>query len=136
QRFPTVALTRVFRQAGDRALTSILNALREGLLLKDAQRELNTRTRTDFSPPRDEFWLTLAPTTTIVTARNRQRLEELPGEEVVPYAAESGDLDKFERPAERQLHFKIGAQIMMLANDPGERRANGTLGKVVDISRD
>ena len=40
----------------------------------------------DFVPPDDEFWLTLAPTNRLVTARNRQHLERLPGDELVHHA--------------------------------------------------
>lgn len=133
--FPTVALTRIFRQAGDPELTGILNALREGLLLKDAQAALNKRTAPDFTPPPDEFWLTLAPTNRIVTARNRRRLEELPGDEVISTAFTSGDIDGFDHPVEESLHFKIGAQIMLLTNDPADRWVNGSIGKVVSITR-
>ncbi len=60
--FPTIALTRVFRQLGDQRLTGLLNAVREGVLVDRARAELNARTDPDFEPPDDEFWLTLAPT--------------------------------------------------------------------------
>src|SRR5699024_3106977 len=69
-RFPMVSLTKVFRQLGDDRLTAILNAIREGVLLDEARAELNERTDRDFEPPDGEFWLTLAPTNRIVTARN------------------------------------------------------------------
>lgn len=132
--FPTVALTTVFRQLGDQRLTSILNAVREGVLLDHAQQELNARTDPDFEPPDDEFWLTLAPTNTIVTSRNRQRLERLPGEEHVHRAERSGDLSLFDPPADETLTFKVGAQVMMVSNDPADRWVNGTLGRIVDIT--
>lgn len=134
--FPTVALTTVFRQLGDQRLTSILNAVREGVLLDHAQQELNARTDADFVPPEDEFWLTLAPTNSIVTSRNRQRLELLPGDEHVHHAERSGDLSLFDPPADEKLTFKVGAQVMMLSNDPGDRWVNGTLGRIVDIAAD
>lgn len=133
--FPTVALTTVFRQLGDQRLTSILNAVREGVLLDHAQAELNACTDPEFVPPDDEFWLTLAPTNTIVTSRNRRRLELLPGEEVVHQAWRAGDLALFDPPTDDTLTFKIGAQIMMLSNDSGDRWVNGTLGRIVDVAR-
>jgi ATP-dependent DNA helicase PIF1 len=40
--FPTVALTKVFRQLGDQRLNSILNAVREGVLVSEAAKELAT----------------------------------------------------------------------------------------------
>ena len=129
--FPMVALTTVFRQLGDDRMTAILNEIREGLLLGHAQEQLNARTDPDFVPPDDEFWLTLAPTNRLVTARNRQQLERLAGEEIVHHARQTGDLSLFDPPADETLRFKVGAQIMMLNNDQSDRWVNGTLGKVV-----
>ncbi len=131
--FPAVALTTVFRQQGDDRLTALLNAVREGILLDHAQVDLNSRVDPDFEPPEDELWLTLAPSNRIVTARNRQRLDRLDGEVIRSVAVESGDLSLFDAPTERVLTFKVGAQVMMLSNDAGDRWVNGTLGKVVDV---
>src|SRR5690554_1700168 len=136
EQFPTVALTTVFRQLGDERLTSILNAIREGVLVDQAQRDLNARTDPDFVPPEDVLWLTLAPTNRLVTARNRARLARLPGEEVVSLASRTGDLATFDSPVEDALTIKVGAQVMMLANDPGDRWVNGTLGRVDWVGRD
>lgn len=134
QSFPTVALTTVFRQLGDDRLTDILNAIREGVLLGEAQSDLNERTDPDFTPPDDEFWLTLAPTNRIVTARNRERLAELDAPEWVHHAHSTGDLTAFDPPVEKKLQFKEGAQVMMLSNDPADRWVNGTLGRIDQIA--
>jgi ATP-dependent DNA helicase PIF1 len=128
--FPTVALTTVFRQQGDDRMTAILNEIREGVLVGHARDQLNARTDPDFEPPDDEFWLTLAPTNRLVTARNRQRLERLAGDEITFLARRSGDLSLFDPPVEDELRFKVGAQIMMLNNDQFDRWVNGTLGRV------
>ncbi|WP_102141922.1 AAA family ATPase [Mycobacterium hubeiense] len=134
--FPTVALTTVFRQLGDDRMTAILNEIREGVLLGHAQEQLNARTNPDFVPPEDEFWLTLAPTNRLVTARNRQHLERLPGDELVHHARASGDLSLFDPPVEETLRFKVGAQVMMLNNDQSGRWVNGTIGRVVGVDYD
>ncbi|MBB2989732.1 hypothetical protein FHR72_001195 [Mycolicibacterium iranicum] len=134
--FPTVSLTTVFRQLGDDRMTAILNEIREGVLLGHAQEQLNARADKDFVPPADEFWLTLAPTNRLVTARNRQQLERLPGDEMVRHAKASGDLAMFEAPVEETLRFKVGAQVMMLNNDQGGRWVNGTVGRVAGVGYD
>ncbi len=134
--FPTVSLTTVFRQLGDDRMTAILNEIREGVLLGHAQEQLNARADKDFVPPDDEFWLTLAPTNRLVTARNRQQLERLPGDEMVHHAKASGDLSMFEAPVEETLRFKVGAQVMMLNNDQGNRWVNGTVGRVAGVGYD
>lgn len=134
--FPAVALTTVFRQLGDDRMTAILNEIREGILLGHAQEQLNARTDAEFVPPDDEFWVTLAPTNRLVTARNRQQLERLAGDEMVYLAKESGDLSLFDKPVEDKLRFKVGAQIMMLNNDQSDRWVNGSIGRVVGVGYD
>lgn len=136
QDFPTVALTTVFRQQGDQRLTGLLNAVREGVLVERARAELNARTDPDFEPPDDEFWLTLAPTNRVVMARNRRHLDRLPGDAVVHHAVASGDLSLFDPPVEEVVELKVGAQVMMLTNDPADRWVNGTLGRVIGIRRE
>ena len=131
-----MALTTVFRQLGDNRMTAILNEIREGILLGHAQEQLNARTDAEFVPPDDEFWVTLAPTNRLVTARNRQQLERLAGDEMVHLAKESGDLSLFDKPVEDKLQFKVGAQIMMLNNDQSDRWVNGSIGRVVGVSYD
>ncbi|WP_290370693.1 AAA family ATPase [Ruania suaedae] len=128
--FPTLALTTVFRQLGDDQLTATLNAIREGVLVGQALDALNARTDASFEPPEDEFWLTLAPTNRLVAARNRQRLDRLETPEHVSHAARYGDLSLLDPPADEILRFKVGAQVMMLTNDPANRWVNGTLGRI------
>ncbi len=132
--FPTVDLTHVFRQSGDPALTSILNSLREGSLVASARERLNARTDPSFEPPTDEFWLTLTTTNRIAAARNRRSLERLPGAELAMEATLTGDVSHFDPPTDQTLSFKIGAQIMMLTNDPADRWVNGSIGKVLDVT--
>ncbi|SEE97026.1 AAA family ATPase [Ruania alba] len=133
EQFPTIELTTVFRQLGDDRLTGILNAIREGVLLGHAMDELNARTDREFEPPEHEFWLTLAPTNRLVSARNRQRLERLEGHEHVSIAEQSGDLATLDPPADQTLRFKVGAQVMMLSNDPADRWVNGTIGRIEHV---
>jgi ATP-dependent exoDNAse (exonuclease V) alpha subunit len=134
--FPSVALTTVFRQVGDDRMAAILNEIREGVLVGHARDQLNARTNPDFVPPDDEFWLTLAPTNRLVTARNRQRLERLTGDEITYLARRSGDLTLFDPPVEDELRFKVGAQIMMLNNDQFDRWVSGTLARVTGARMD
>lgn len=135
-RFPAVELTTVFRQLGDDRLVDLLNVVREGALMEEARAELNARTDPDFEPPLEEFWLTLATTNRIVTSRNRQMLERLPDPPQTFTAEVSGDTDGFERPTEVELRLALGAQVMMLNNDPYDRWVNGTLGRVTAIGAD
>ena len=133
-RFPTVDLTHVFRQSGDPELTAILNSIRESTLAGAALERLNSRTDPGFEPPDDEPWLTLTTTNRMAAAHNRRRLDRLPGAELTMEAAVTGDLTGFEPPTEAKLVFKVGAQVMMLTNDPVDRWVNGSIGRVLDAS--
>ncbi|MFD7843609.1 AAA family ATPase [Nocardia sp. NPDC059764] len=128
--FPTVELTTVFRQIGDSRLVDILNAVREGALLDGARAELNSRTDEAFRPPVNEFWLTLTTTNSIASARNREMLDQIPGPESRHIATATGDLDGFAVPTDDELAYKVGAQIMLLTNDPANRWVNGTIGRI------
>lgn len=134
--FPVVELGTVFRQQGDDRLVDLLNSVRDGALLEDARAELNRRTDPEFEPPLEEFWLTLATTNRIVGARNRQQLERLPDPARTFPAVLRGDTDGFENPTDARLQLAIGAQIMMLTNDPLDRWVNGTLGRITEIGAD
>ncbi|MFZ2511466.1 MAG: AAA family ATPase [Gordonia sp. (in: high G+C Gram-positive bacteria)] len=134
--FPTVELGTVFRQQGDGRLVELLNAVRNGAMLDAARAELNARTDPDFEPPVDEFWLTLAGTNRIVAARNRQMLERLPSPAVIFTATITGDTDGYEFPTDSELDIAVGAQVMMLNNDPADRWVNGTLGRITSIRAD
>lgn len=136
EHFPTVELTRVFRQVGDNRLVEILNAVRQGTLLQDAREVLNTRTDHEFVPPLHEFWLTLTTTNRMATARNRAMLEQLTEPAATYFAQSTGDLDGFEKPTDDALTFKVGAQVMMLTNDPWDRWVNGSITKIVDQYRE
>ncbi|MEV2225092.1 AAA family ATPase [Nocardia vinacea] len=130
EHFPTVELTTVFRQIGDSRLVDILNAVREGALLDGARAELNSRTDETFRPPVDEFWLTLTTTNRIASARNREMLDRLLGLASHHQATATGDLDRFDKPTDDDLEYKVGAQIMLLTNDSSDRWVNGTIGRI------
>lgn len=134
-RFPTVELTKVFRQAGDQKLVTLLNAVREGLLHDDDRAELNTKLDPAFTPPIDEFWLTLATTNRIAQARNNESLAQLPGQLYVSEAEVSGSMLEKDPPVPLQLSLKVGAQVMMLNNDARGRWVNGTICQICDISQ-
>ena len=132
--FPTVELSTVFRQLGDYQLVSLLNGVRDGALLNEARAQLNQRTNPNFEPPLDEFWLTLATTNRIAAARNKTMLARLPAQTHEFVATTSGDRDAFEFPAEEVLEVAVGAQVMLLNNDSGDRWVNGTLGRIEQVT--
>lgn len=131
QMFPSVQLTKVFRQVGDSKFVELLNQVREGAMLDTARAELNICVEEEFEPPLDEFWLTLTTTNRSADKRNAEMLAKLPGQAETFTSLEQGDFDGFEKPAEDQVSYKPGAQIMMLTNDQSDRWVNGTIGKII-----
>ena len=134
--FPTVELTTVFRQDGDPEFLSILNVLRDGQATPQAVEELNQHVDPDFQAPSDEFWLTLTTRNNTADKRNRQKLATLAAEEFTSTATMTGELDGFEKPTQDKLSFKVGAQIMLLTNDPQNRWVNGSLAVITTILRE
>lgn len=128
--FPSVQLTRVFRQVGDSNFLGLLNQVRQGAMLDSARAELNALVQNAFDPPLDEFWLTLTTTNRTADRRNNETLAKLPGTVETYLALVRGEFDGFDKPAEDSVSFKTGAQIMMLTNDPLDRWVNGTIGRI------
>ena len=133
--FTQIQLTRVFRQTGDTELTDILNAIREGTIDEASRELLNTRTRTDFKPSDDQFWLTLTTTNRIASARNRAALNQLSGDESIWRGEITGEVDAADLATDEELRYKIGAQVMLLTNDPANQYVNGTLGVITAIKK-
>lgn len=133
--FTVIQLTRVFRQEGSDQLVDILNAVREGALGEDGINFLNQRVDRHFVPPEGEFWLTLSTRNKDADEVNGRRLAALGGQAETFQASIHGKLDGFEKPAPEILELKVGAQVMMLNNDPEGRWVNGTIGVVESINR-
>jgi len=130
---PPFVLTKVFRQSGDPELTQLLNEVREGDAAGGVCDALNRRVIPDFSIPNDEFWLTLTTTNRIAAARNSMRLDALEGVSYESHSSVEGDISDVEEPNDPVVKYKVGAQIMMLTNDPADRWVNGTVGTIVAV---
>lgn len=131
--FPTIELTTVFRQEGDPEFVAVLNAIRDGQATPETVDALNEHVNDKFVPDADEFWLTLTTRNNIADARNRTELDRLTTEPHTSTAHMTGALDNFEPPTQASLKFKVGAQIMLLTNDPQDRWVNGTLAVVIGV---
>lgn len=131
--FPTeiIQLERVYRQR-DEQFISLLNEIRAGTAGQDALDALNSRCQPSFETPDDEFWVTLTTTNARADLVNSQRLAKVEAPLITQQAVGEGDLEGFDRPTPESLDYKVGAQVMLLTNDPLDRWVNGTLGVVAD----
>ncbi|MBQ9290541.1 MAG: AAA family ATPase [Clostridia bacterium] len=128
--FIFVELTKVFRQS-DPAFIAMLNHIRMGETQWREMEHLNSR----YSPlPPSRGTIVLTSRNDAAQEINQSRLDEIPSEEFRYAGSVSGVFEEDDLPTSLTISLKVGAQIMMLRNDPGRKWFNGTLGKVAALS--
>jgi len=130
--FKIFELTQVWRQK-DPTFRDVLNAVRDGSVTDIQIEQLNTRYGV---PVPMEGTVTLAPTNSLVTTINQQRLNQLPGKAREYRASVSGQMKKSTFPTEEILQLKEGAQVVLLKNDKDGRWVNGSVGKIAKLEDD
>lgn len=125
-------LENIFRQKDD-YFKEILNKIRIGENSNEILDEINTCVKKEV--PKEGF-ITLAGRNETVSRINQSKLNELKSKEYIYKATIEGDIKESIFPTEKDLHLKVGAQIMMLINDKTNRWVNGTLGVVTDLNKD
>ncbi|MBO5911151.1 MAG: ATP-binding domain-containing protein, partial [Elusimicrobiaceae bacterium] len=126
-------LKRIFRQAADRDYAYLLNAIREGEISQpQLDSALNKRVSPE-TPDVVENAILLATTNQSAMWRNRSQLAKLPGTEYI-YPATADETFTKTPPADKELHLKKGAKIMMLVND--DNWVNGDIGTVHELGPD
>lgn len=134
----TIMLQKVFRQQGDSKFIKMLNEMRMGNI--DSETEVEFRKLARPLPDDDIIPAELYSTRNEVERANNSRLHGLPGKTRLFQAIDGGDLRDEEAKekllanflAPRELHLKVGAQVMMIKNID-ETLVNGSLGKVIDF---
>lgn len=126
-------LKRIFRQSADRDYAHLLNAIREGKISQpQLDSGLNKRVWQE-TPDVVENSILLATTNQSAMWRNRSQLAKLPGTEYI-YPATADETFTKTPPADKELHLKKGAKIMMLVND--DNWVNGDIGTVHELGPD
>lgn len=130
-----IELEKVYRQK-DQDFVSLLNRIRSNSVTMQDIELLNTRHIPEFKASEDEFYVSLTTTNKKADEINDAKLRALPGR-ILEYPAEvKGEFGKEYFPTSTKLQLKLGAQIMMLNNDPKKRWVNGSIGIIEDIQRD
>ncbi|CAI4047679.1 DNA helicase PIF1 SKDI_13G0780 [Saccharomyces kudriavzevii IFO 1802] len=134
----TIMLQKVFRQRGDVKFIDMLNRMRLGNIDDETEREFKKLSR---PLPDDEIIpAELYSTRMEVERANNSRLNKLPGQVHVFNAIDGGALEDEELKerllqnflAPKELHLKVGAQVMMVKNLDATL-VNGSLGKVIEF---
>lgn len=128
-----IELTKIYRQH-DEDFIYLLNRVRMGIATNDDLNELNRRYFPDHV--QDEFAVTLSSINAIADQVNLKKLMELNTPSFSYKATTEGIFQDHLCPAPAQLSLKVGAQVMMVKNDLQGRWVNGSIGKVVSLSRD
>lgn len=132
--FICLELSKVYRQQEQR-FVNILNQVRTGTLDEEGLRILNARVlHPDLSDP--EPAMVLCTHNETVNVINEERLRRLPGNPRTYLAQTKGTFSYRELPVEKILHLKVGAQVMMLRNNPEKGYFNGTVAQVTALGDD
>ncbi len=127
-----IELEKIYRQK-DNDFIGLLNAVRNNSVTDKHLEILNKRVIPDFKSSNDELYIHLTTTNDLADQVNRQRLDALKGRTHHYEGDLSGDFEGKSLPTQEELDLKVGAQVMLLNNDPAGRWINGTIGKIVDV---
>jgi hypothetical protein len=129
-----IELEKVYRQT-EPDFIRLLNGIRNRSCTEEDILRLNENCQKDFIPPDDGFCITLTSTNDLAAKRNLEKLDALAGPVIELNGVLSGEFDQSSLPAEENLVFKPGAQVMLVNNDKFGRWVNGTLGRVVGMEK-
>ena len=128
-----IELEKIYRQQ-EKDFIKILNAIRVNQTTPELLDRLNERVQTDFEPSSDQFYITLTATNELASKINQSELAKINAPLHKSIAHMTGSIGKKEFPAEIEIFFKVGSQIMMLNNDSQGRWVNGTLATIKEIN--
>ncbi|MCK5180729.1 MAG: AAA family ATPase [Candidatus Omnitrophica bacterium] len=127
-----VELKKIYRQK-EEAFIKLLGTIRNRTATPEHLKALNERYIPHFQPQKDDFYVYLTTTNAMADRINQERLDELEGRSYYYEGTLAGEFGARNLPTHEVLELKIGAQIMLLNNDPGGRWINGSIGKIVEI---
>ena len=128
-------LKKIYRQ-NEAGFIHILNNIRNNRASRQDLALLHNYYQPDFVPPEDENYITLTSHNAKADGINQEELNKLSGKRHAFEASVTGEFNDKAFPAEKTLHLKEGAQIMLIKNDKGETRRyfNGKIGTIKKLS--
>lgn len=129
-------LSKIYRQK-DPIFISLLNHIRNNTCSETDLNQLNSHFDPDFTPKKEDAYITLTSHNHLADAINQRELQLLAGKSICFEASVKGDFSENSFPTEGKLFLKEGAQIMFIKNDKGEDRRyyNGKIGLVEKINK-
>ena len=130
--FKQIVLNKIYRQS-DGEFTRILNQIRNKNLGAAELAVLNVRAN---QPAPQEDCMTLTPTNAAAAGINEACLDKLESDAFAYEAIVDGEFEEAAYPTERELQLKVGAQVLMIQNDPAKRWVNGSVGEITKLGGD
>jgi len=132
-----VSLEKIYRQ-NDPVFVDLLNQVRNNKMTDEGFDLLHQRYLPEFTPSKDEHFITLTTHNNKADAINNTALQEIKKKEEVFSAIVEGDFYEKSYPADAELKLKVGAQVMFIKNDTEKIRRyfNGKIGIVEKIEDD
>ena len=130
-----VELSTIYRQK-DASFMELLNRVRNKEHVEEDLDTLNKRVCKDATASKKDTTVILTTTNILANTINQDRLSKLSGKEMMYEARVFGKFDESTYPTNVFLKLKKGAQVILLKNDPDKRWVNGTLAKVIALSKD
>ncbi len=127
-----IELVKIYRQKDERFI-KILNAIRNSAISEEMLEVLNTRHDPDFEPAGDEFHISLTTLNQLADRINSEKLQKIEGPAWHIEGIIRGNFEQKNLPAQLVISLKVGAQVMLLNNDPYGRWVNGSVGRVEEI---
>ena len=131
-----IELKKIYRQ-NEQEFIDLLNRVRVNQVKPNDFQILNSKYQPAFSANGSDY-IILATHNKIVNETNLTRLNELATEQFT-FEAKVTDVfpDKM-KPTDHYLQLKVGAQIMFIKNDSGDRKRyfNGKIGKIKELKKD
>jgi len=132
--FYTLVLRKNYRQQ-DKDYITLLERIRlNDISMTDLQR-LNARVDPALAETLKDC-IPLTPTNARANSINHTRLAQLRRKEFLYQAKITGEYDRRSHPADEMLRLRVGAQVLMVKNDPDKRWVNGSIGTVVELTHD
>ena len=130
-------LKQIYRQKDD-AFIHILNNIRNNNCDVSDLDNLNNHYQENFTPKKDDQYITLTSHNKLADQINQEELAKLPGKMHNIRAIVKDDFQQSTFPTEELLAMKEGAQVMFIKNDVGEERKffNGKIGVVKELRLD
>jgi ATP-dependent exoDNAse (exonuclease V) alpha subunit len=125
--FEMFELHKIYRQ-DNKLFIALLEAVRLNRIDRDELDVLNERCQPTFASPDNH--ITLCARNYTADKINQTQLSLLAGDSKIYTAKITGNFQPSQFPTDPVLHLKVGAQVMILRNDPEGTYVNGSIGVI------